>query len=306
MKIFILAVFTSALCYSQNIIEPLPVKIKYDEQIVNLGRELFFDTLLSKNKDVSCSSCHDVYGADNKSISEGTMGRKGFINSPSVFNLNYHIGYFWNGRAETLKEQMTNGPLFNKHEMDNDKDTISKRIKSSKKYIELFEKAYKEKPSFDKVSDAIAQFEETLISPNSKFDKFLRGETELSKKEEKGFELFQSYGCISCHNGINLGSNSFQKFGSIIPYEKTNGKWEDRYNVSHNITDKDVFKVPSLRNIEKTAPYFHDGSASNLKEAIYKMAYHNIGTVLSKEEVDAIEVFLITLTGEIPETFRLR
>lgn len=304
MKFFITFILFFISAYSQNIIKPLPTEIKYDKQIVKLGRELFFDTLLSKNQDVSCASCHGIYGADNKSMSLGTKGRKGLINTPSVFNLNYHIGFFWNGRVEDLKEQITDGPLVNKHEMDNDKQTVLKRLQVSQKYIDLFKKAYGEKPSLDKMLDAIAQFEKTLITPNSKFDRFLRGEIKLSQKEEEGFKLFQSYGCISCHNGTNLGSNSFQKFGNIIPYEKESGKWEDRYHVTKNETDLDVFKVPSLRNVEKTAPYFHDGSTATLKEAIYKMAYHNVGIIIGKKEISSIEAFLLTLTGEMPETFR--
>lgn len=301
MKLFFLIVIVS-LSYGQNIFKPLPKNIKYDKKIVELGRELFFETMLSKNNDISCASCHSKYGADDQIFSKGTDNKIGSINTPTVFNLNYNIDFFWNGRSENLKEQLTNGPLFAEHEMANDKDTIETRIKSSKKYIKLFRSAYDQKPSFDKMLDALVEFEKTLITPNSKFDKYLRGETNLSQNEKNGLKLFKSYGCASCHNGINLGSNSYQKYGAVIEYKNEHKQWDDRYKVTKDTNDIDVFKVPSLRNVQMTSPYFHDGSANTLQSAIYSMAYHNIGTILKQNEVENIESFLKTLTGDLPET----
>lgn len=303
MKIILTFTLFISLLNAEEIFKPLPTNLTYDKSIVNLGKELFSDPLLSKNKDVSCLSCHGIYGADNKIISFGTKKRKGFMNAPSVFNIQYHTSYFWNGRSRNLQNQMTDGPLFNKHEMANDEKTIIKRLNTSSKYQKLFKKAYNHKPTFKKMLDAIVEFEKTLISIDSKFDKYLRDEIKLSKDERKGLELFKSYGCISCHNGINIGANSYQKFGTVIPYNINSKKWQDRYDVTNNKENIDVFKVPSLRNVAKTAPYFHDGSVKTLKEAIYKMAYHNVGTILNDDEIKYIESFLITLTGKIPETF---
>ena len=293
------------ICIANNIFIPLPTEIEYDKAKVKLGKKLFFDPILSKNNDISCASCHSNYGVDNKKFSIGHNQAEGFINTPSIFNLDYNIAFFWNGRSETLKEQMIDGPLFAKHEMANDKTTIENRLKQSSEYIKLFQEAYSLMPTFDNMLDAIVSFEKTLISSNSKFDQYLRNEYKLTKKEKNGMDLFLSYGCVSCHNGINLGGNSYQKFGTIIDYNDGSKKWADREEVTKNIHDKNIFRVPSLRNIEKTAPYFHNGQIKTLQNAIYIMGYHNVGIIMAKNEVEDIESFLKTLTGEIPKTFIL-
>ena len=165
-------------------------------------------------------------------------------------------------------------------------------------------KAYYRKPSFEKMLAAIVEFEKTLVSTNSKFDKYLRGEIDLSEDEKNGMEVFISYGCVSCHNGINIGGNSYQKFGSVVEYEqKRDSQWQDRFSLTNRVEDINVYKVPSLRNVEKTSPYFHDGNTKNLKDAIYNMAYFNIGVILQENEIVDIESFLKTLTGEIPKNF---
>lgn len=303
MRLLLGVVFLYASLSASNLFSPLPKEIKYDKNIVNLGKELFYDTLLSKNNDLSCFSCHNNYGADTNQFSIGDKGKKGFINTPSVFNLPYKVKYFWNGRSETLKDQVTNGPLYAKHEMASDKNTILFRLSNSQKYHKLFKLAYKKEPNFELMIDAIVKFQETLISSNSKFDKYLRGEVKLSSKEQKGLDLFISYGCVSCHNGINLGGNSYQKFGSVIENNDTDKKWEDKYAITKKEEDKMVFIVPSLRNVEKTAPYFHSGDVMSLKDAIRMMGYYNIGIMLEEKEIEEIEAFLNTLTGNIPKTF---
>ena len=302
MKVIIFFILFLNYFYANSLFEPLPKNIQYDEKKVNLGRELFYDPILSKNRDISCFSCHYIYGADNKQFSIGSDNKIGNMNSPSVFNLTYKIGYFWNGRAEELEDQIL-GPMFAPHEMAADKETILKRLNNSDKYLKLFKQAYKSVPSFDAVIDAIYEFEETLLSVDSKFDKYLRKELKLSNDEQKGFDLFVSYGCVSCHNGINIGGNSYQKFGSVIEKNGDDSNWNDRYDVTKKESDKMVFIVPSLRNVEKTAPYFHDGSVDNLKDAIVLMGYFNIGIKLKDDEVSSIESFLNTLTGNIPKTF---
>lgn len=297
----LILIFTSL--FSSNLFKPLPNDIKYDENIIELGRELFYDPILSKNKDISCFSCHFNYGADTKKFSIGDNNQTGFINTPTVFNLPYKVKYFWNGRSETLKAQLIDGPIYAKHEMASDKKTITQRLSESNRYKELFKKAYNRPPNFELMSDAIVAFQKTLISSNSKFDKYLRGEVKLSKKEQEGLNLFISYGCASCHNGINLGGNSYQKFGSVIENNNHDEKWEDKYSITKKEEDKMVFIVPSLRNVEKTAPYFHGGDILNLKDAIKMMGYYNIGILLKDKEIEYIEAFLKTLTGEIPKTF---
>lgn len=301
---FIIVLIIAINLNAKPLFSPLEEPKNYDKKVVDLGKELFFDPILSKNNDVSCFSCHSNYGADNKSFSIGTNNKEGKINSPSVFNLERNIAYFWNGRAETLEEQI-HGPLFDVNEMGSSKELIEKRLKESSKYKELFNTAFKREPNFKDMVSAISEYERTLVSLNSKFDKYLRGEIPLSENEQKGLNLFISYGCASCHNGVNIGGNSFQKFGAVISTDEFDNEiWLDRFTFTNDIEDKEVYKVPSLRNVEKTAPYFHGGNVVLLKTAIYMMAYHNVGVILKEDEVQFIEDFLKTLTGEIPETFK--
>lgn len=307
MKIVLLKItllLIVSICHAQDLFKPLPPVENYNENIVNLGKELFYDKILSKNQDTSCYSCHDNYGADTKQFSQGHDGNNGNMNAPSVFNLPYNLAYFWNGRSKTLKEQMITGPLINDNEMASSEELIEGRLLTSEKYQKLFKKAYNHNPTFEKMLDAISEYEKTLISINSKFDKYLRNEVELDENEKNGMELFISYGCVSCHNGINIGGNSYQKFGSVIEYDqKRDSQWQDRFSVTNKVEDINVYKVPSLRNVDKTSPYFHDGSIENLKDAIYTMAYFNVGVVLEENEINDIESFLKTLTGEIPKNF---
>jgi len=181
-----------------------------------------------------------------------------------------------------------------------DKKTIEERLNKNSFYKKLFKKVYgSDKIEYWMVLEAIAEFEKALITPNSKFDKYLRGETKLSEIEKKGYLLFKKLGCITCHNGVNIGGNSYQKIGVINPFPKESVG--DRYEITKREFDRYRYKVPTLRNIALTAPYFHDGSIKTLEEAIDKMAYHNLGFRLSKDEKEAIVAFLNTLTGEKPK-----
>jgi cytochrome c peroxidase len=178
---------------------------------------------------------------------------------------------------------------------------IEKRVNASKEYKKLFSQIYhKNYIHYDDVIDAIVEFEKALVTPNAKFDRYLRGEVTLSKDEREGYILFKEYGCITCHNGINIGGNSFQKMGTFFPYE-SNETFPDRAVLKHNAHYKNVFKVPTLRNIALTAPYFHDGSAKTLQEAVTKMSYHNLGVDITSEDAQKIVSFLRTLSGEKPE-----
>ena len=297
---FVLLLF-SILLFAAEPIKPIPQKIDYDKQKAALGKILFFDPILSKDRSVACVSCHDFDhgGADPRPVSIGVGGKKGSVNSPTVYNAIFNFTQFWNGRAKDLNEQLE-GPLHSPVEMAMSKEEIVDRLNNSEFYKKLFKKIYKkDKIEYNMVKDVIVEFEKALITPNAKFDRFLRGEIELSLDERKGYVLFKRLGCITCHNGINIGGNSFQKFGSVIPLKKA--PKNDRYQLTKNPADRFVYRVPTLRNITLTAPYFHDGSIKSLKKAIDVMAYHNLGFHLSPKEQELILAFLRTLTGEKPQ-----
>lgn len=282
----------------------VPLKpVKFNKEKALLGKQLFSDTILSKDNKISCVSCHNFNegGAENTQFSKGVFGRLDKpMNSQSIYNLPFNVSFFWNGRAKNLKVQALMA-IKDHNELDMTPKNIIKKINNSKKYKQLFQKIYGKKPiTIDMLLESIAEFEKSLITIDSKFDLYLKNKTSLSKDELDGYKLFKRYGCIVCHNGINVGSNSFQKIGVVIEdYKLPRGK--DRYNVTKYKDDQYVYKVPSLRNIALTAPYFHDGSVKTLPEAIEKMAYYNLGIILNKQDLTKIESFLKTLTGKKPK-----
>lgn len=299
MRSVVVLLFTVLLCAVEPI-TPIPQKVEYNQKMAKLGQKLFFDPILSRDYSVSCVSCHNVAtnGADTKKVSYGVDDKAGSMNSPTVFNSVFNFVQFWNGRARDLKDQAL-GPVHNPVEMDLLPQKAAERLNQDPYYKESFKWIAKgKKITADDIAMVIAEYEKTLITPNSKFDRYLRGEYELSKEEASGYVLFKSLGCISCHNGVNVGGNSFQKMGVIFGYESYSG--DDRFKETKRDRDRSVYKVPTLRNISKTAPYFHDGSSETLGEAIGKMSYHNLGLELTKEEIDLITIFLHTLDGEIP------
>ncbi len=284
-------------------IQPIPLTVAFDPEKVELGKMLFFDPRLSKSGVISCNSCHNLAtgGVDGLPRSIGHQWRFGGINAPTVLNSRYNIAQFWDGRAKDLKEQ-AGGPIENPVEMAFSHNLAVKVVQSIPGYVDRFKRVYgSEQIDIDMITDAIAAFEETLITPNSRFDQWLRGDDQaLTPEEKEGYRLFKEKGCISCHNGVGVGGNMFQKFGVVKPYEKdltTLG----RYEVTKNEADKYVFKVPILRNVERTAPYFHDGSTYSLSEAVNMMAEYQLGLQLTREETRKIVAFLKTLTGEQPE-----
>jgi cytochrome c peroxidase len=272
---------------------------------VELGKLLYFEKRLSKNHDVACASCHDLakYGVDGEQFSTGHKKQKGGRNAPTVFNAGNHIAQFWDGRAATLEDQ-AKGPVLNPVEMAvADAAAVEKMLKSIPGYAPLFAKAFGgEKDSavtFDNMAKAIGAFERTLVTPG-KFDKYLGGdEKALSDAEKKGLQAFINAGCVSCHMGEGVGGGMYQKLGLVTPVPglKDNG----RFDVTKKDADKFFFRVPSLRNIAKTAPYMHDGSVKTLPEAVTFMAKHQLGKELKKDEVDAIVTFLNALTGDLPK-----
>ena len=301
MRYILILFLLSFHLFAHEPIQPIPKKVPYNKAKAELGKLLFFDPILSKDRTVSCASCHDPDhgGADPRPVSIGVGGRKGSVNSPTVFNAYFNFRQFWNGRAKDLKEQAL-GPIHAKNEMAMTKELVEERMNKSKMYKELFKKVYgTDRITFDMVIDAIAEFEKALYTPDSKFDRYLRGEVQLSPKEKKGYVLFKELGCITCHNGINIGGNSFQKMGLIHSYTQHSGT--DLYAITKRAEDQGVYKVPTLRNIALTAPYFHDGSAKTLEEAIDTMSYYNLGFKLTKDEKEALIAFLKTLTGKKPE-----
>jgi len=284
-----------------EVITPIEELKVYDKDKVSLGKELFFDKSFSKDKKISCASCHSDFGSDSRSFSVGVDSKVGSIQSLSVFNAVNNYKQFWNARANDLNEQI-DGPVHAEFEMGTSIENIETILNSSTNYVEKFKRAYGKKPSYKLFKDAIVAFEETLLTPNSKFDNFLKGIEFLSAKEERGFKLFKDYGCAVCHNGVNVGGNSMQLMGNVVTYPYTKGQ-NDLYSITKRESDKNVFRVPSLRNISKTAPYFHDGAVYTLDAAVAKMAYHNLGILLKSNELEDIVLFLKTLDGDIPFTW---
>lgn len=279
-------------------ITPLPAHVSVNEEKAALGKELYFDTILSANNTISCASCHDLDkgGDDGLSFSVGIDNKVGDINAPTVYNSAYNFRQFWNGRAKDLAEQ-AKGPIQNPVEMGNTFEKLVSKLNKTN-YKNKFIRVYKNGITEDNIVDAIAEYEKTLITPNSPFDRYLRGdERAITQDQKDGYEIFKDKGCIACHHGINIGGNLYNKFGVM---EDTESKRKGRYEVTKNKDDLYYFKVPSLRNISKTAPYLHDGRYHNLSDVVKFMARFQLGRTISEEEVQKVVKFLKSLNGEIP------
>ena len=287
---------------SKEPIQPIPITFDDNRAKIELGKKLFFEPRLSKSGWISCNSCHNLStgGADNLPTSIGHKWMLGPTNSPTVLNAKFNLAQFWDGRAKDLKEQ-AKGPIANPMEMASNHEIAVDILQSIPVYVQWFKEVYGEgKVTIDHVADAIAVFEETLTTPNSRFDAWLNGyDDKISESEMEGYDLFKAKGCITCHNGFGVGGNSFQKFGVAKPYEKDT-QTLGRYNVTKDEKDKYVFKVPLLRNIALTAPYFHDASTWSLREAVTIMAEYQLGGTFAEDETNKIVAFLRTLTGDQP------
>ncbi|MBA1433595.1 MAG: cytochrome-c peroxidase [Epsilonproteobacteria bacterium] len=280
-------------------IEPIPEHVKVDARKVALGKKLFFDTLLSKDNTISCASCHMLQagGDDNLRVSFGIKGQQGTRNAPTVYNSVFNFRQFWDGRAADLKEQAM-GPVENPVEMGNSFANLIATLQKTP-YKQEFTKLYKDGITKENIADAIAEYEKTLITPNAPFDRYLKGDvTALTQTQKEGYELFKAKGCISCHHGVNIGGNMYNKFGIFLD---SNSSDPGRYNVTHKERDKYYFKVSSLRNIAQTAPYFHDGRTDSLRIAVLTMAKYQLGRKITLAEVDKIVAFLQSLNGELPK-----
>jgi len=272
------------------------------EDQIRLGRMLYYEPRLSKSQTISCNTCHDLakYGVDGEPTSDGHKGQKGDRNSPTVYNAAAHFAQFWDGRAPDVEAQ-AKGPVLNPVEMamPNEK-TVVAVLASMPEYVELFKSAFPgdAKPiTYDNMAKAIGAFERRLMTP-SRWDALLAGgEKALTAGELVGLTTFLETGCQVCHNGALLGGTTYQKIGATKPYARSADP--GRFNLTKNEADRSVFKVPSLRNIEKTGPYYHDGGVASLEEAVRQMAEYQLGKSLTPEETKQIIDFLKVLTGRI-------
>jgi len=290
--------------HSREPIRPIPQTIQLDSKKIALGKELFHDKRLSKDHTISCASCHalDAGGVDGQATSVGINGAVGPINAPTVFNSGFNFKQFWDGRAETLEDQVE-GPTQAAAEMGSTWEDILQKLKAAPEYVAQFKEVFPDGVQRQNVRDAIAEFERSLFTPNARFDRYLRGEeSALHPRELAGYKKFKAYGCVSCHQGVNVGGNMFEALGAMEDYFAARGNVTQadlgRYNVTGKEEDKYVFKVPSLRNVALTAPYFHDGSAKTLDAAVRVMARYQLGRELSEEDIADLVRFLQTLTGQ--------
>lgn len=274
---------------------------------VELGKKLYLDKRLSKDETQSCNTCHNLetYGVDNKPTSEGNNGGLGTRNSPTSFNAALHVAQFWDGRNKDVEEQ-AGGPILNPVEMEMpDEQSVVDRVKADSEYVKLFAEAFpgEEDPvTFKNITYAIAAFERTLLTP-APFDAYLAGDKDaLTDEQIAGLKEFMDVGCTQCHAGALLGGNMFMKFGIYQPYWELTGSNpidSGKYVVTHNEGDLFVFKTPSLRNVEMTYPYFHDGSVKDLGKAVKIMAKTELNKDLSDEQTELIVSFLSSLTGKL-------
>lgn len=283
-------------------VQPIPAAEVTQPEMVELGKKLFFDPRLSKSGFISCNSCHNLSmgGTDNIKTSIGHNWQQGPINSPTVLNSSLNLAQFWDGRAASLKDQ-AGGPIANPGEMAFTHQLAVDVLQSIPGYVNDFSVVFGEEPlNIDMVTDAIAAFEETLVTPNAPFDQWLNGDDNaLTEQALAGYQLFKQSGCVACHNGPNLGGTSYQKMGLVEPYQSSSAEI-GRAAVTGKDADRFTFKVPTLRNVELTYPYFHDGEAATLEEAVDIMGRLQLGRVYSEQEIGQIVAFLKSLTGEQP------
>ena len=292
---------------AKAIFPPLPDKMPGAEKDtpahIELGRKLYFEKNISANRTQSCNSCHQVEpgkaGVDNLPTSPGAFGKLGGRNSPTTLNAGFHIAQFWDGRAATLEDQ-AKGPVLNPGEMAMpDPNAVIERLSADAGYVAGFKAAFPGDPSpitYDNFAKAVAAFERTLITKD-RYDDFVKGDDKaLSAAELKGLDTFITTGCITCHIGATFGGHMYQKMGLVNPYENKDDV--GRFEVTKNEADKYFFKVPSLRNIALTGPYFHDGKAATLEEAETKMGWLQLGKKLTEDEVKSIVTFLNTLSDK--------
>lgn len=309
LLIFISFISFSSLLLGAGIknepITPLPLQQNLDLKLVELGDRLFHDPRLSQDNSISCASCHVLSsgGTDSHARSVGVGGVRGVIKAPTVYNSSFNLAQFWDGRVDTLEEQAS-GPVHNPLEMNSNWQEVISKLSADREMVSFFKSLFPDGLTAKNIVAAIAEFEKSLVTPNSRFDRWLRGdEGALTASERKGYRLFKSYGCISCHQGINVGGNLYAYMGAMGDYFKdraTPVTQADlgRFNVTGKEQDKHFFKVPSLRLAAINPPYFHDGSIDTLKDAVTIMGRYQLGREIPSEDAKAIVSFLHTLVGE--------
>jgi cytochrome c peroxidase len=293
-------------------IQAIPQQIKVDPSKVTLGEKLFQDVRLSTNNQKSCLSCHSfsLGGADGRSHSIGIDGALTEVNTPTIFNARFNYRFNWNGKFTDLSTHL-DALMSNPKVMGVQWPEAIRSLQQVPEYARSFDRIYPDGVTPTNVKDALVAYELSLNTPNSRFDRFLMGDKQaLNQAEQEGYRLFKANGCVSCHQGVNVGGNMFQPFGIIGDYltdrearhQGGRGKLTPgdlgRFNVTQNAADRHVFRVPSLRNVAVTAPYFHDGSAQTLEEAVGKMTKYQLGRTLPTDQIQSIVQFLRTLTGE--------
>jgi cytochrome c peroxidase len=281
-------------------ITPIPSPASRDPAKLWLGERLFRDPRLSRDGTRACASCHDLErnGADDRARSIGAQGRPLDYNTPTVFNAALSFRLNWRGNFRSF-EELAEAVLRDPRLMDMDWAELVARLRADPGYRDAFARIYGGDPAPAQVLDALAAFQRSLLTPGAPFDRFLRGERgALAPEQERGYELFKTYGCIACHQGVNVGGNLFQRFGVFGQRPETTPADLGRFTLTGEERDRRVFRVPSLRNVALTAPYFHDGSAPTLPDAVRTMARSQLGRTLSEEETGLIVQFLHSLTGE--------
>jgi cytochrome c peroxidase len=299
---------------ARKLFKPIPHKPLLEKNVpaikdkIRLGKMLYFEPRLSSSFVLSCNTCHNIGlgGADLEETSIGHGWQKGGRNAPTVFNAVFNTTQFWDGRAKDLAEQ-AKGPVQASVEMNNTPGHVVETLKSITEYVKLFKKAFpgeNDPVTFNNMATAIEAFEATLLTPDSPFDRFLKGNWKaLNPLQMTGLELFMSKGCASCHNGINLGGNGYYPFGVIERPESAILPPEDlgRFKVTNTAKDQYVFKAPALRNVALTPPYFHSGKIWKLQDAVTVMGAAQLGIHFEKDDAEAISYFLHTLTGNQPK-----
>jgi len=297
------APFAVAMDRSAEPVQPIPDDIQVDARKVALGERLFHDTRLSADNSVSCAGCHALNrgGADGREHSIGVQGNEGFLNTPTVFNSALNFTQFWDGRADTLETQVEMS-VHSDQALNTNWPKIIAKLSKDKSYQLDFNAIYQDGMTSGNIKNAMVEFERSLITPDSRFDRYLRGDDNaISEDEKTGYTLFKEYGCVACHQGSNVGGNMFQMFGVMRDYFQgravVNSVDYGRYNVTGLEADRYLFKVPSLRMVTLTSPYLHDGSIETLESAIEVMVEYQLGREIRDDDVKQIIKFLYTLVG---------
>jgi cytochrome c peroxidase len=310
LKILVLLCLSTSLYGAggrNEAIKPLPLEQELNLELVALGERLFHDTRLSHDNSISCASCHELStgGTDRLDKSVGVGGAKGGIKAPTVYNSGFNFVQFWDGRAITLEDQAA-GPIHDPLEMASNWLEVISKLSADPQMVEFFHDLFPQGITEEAIVTAIAEFERSLVTANSRFDRWLRGDDEaITPLELRGYRLFENYGCISCHQGVNVGGNLYAYMGAMGDYFADRGSQVTkadlgRFNVTKRGEDKHFFKVPSLRLAAVNYPYFHDGFTKTLSEAVRIMGRYQLGREIPPDEIAAIVAFLHTLVGEHP------